>query len=136
MNKLSFRDFFIEAKHEKKSKIKSLIDGQGLIMFFKKGDKLFGAPEESRIIFAKLKNPSDEDIGGEDEANFAAYDLARALGGDSIENLFSAKDMSGINIMDRDSMEKQLMSCPDIASTPKLKGISPDMGLIKLRDEE
>lgn len=137
MAKLSFKEFFIETKHEKKGKIKNIIDGQGLVMFFKKNGKLFGAPEESRIVFAKLKNPDDEDISGCDDANFAAYDLMQALSGNSTENLFSLKDMPEINMVDREKMEKELMGCPDISSEiPNLKNIKPDIGLIKLRDEE
>ncbi|NIQ13979.1 MAG: hypothetical protein GTO02_06135 [Candidatus Dadabacteria bacterium] len=95
---------------EKQNKVKDLIDGKGLIMFFRKGNSIFGAPEESRIVFARMMNP-DEDYAIDDD-RFPACDLAQSLNGNPDESLFSAEDMPKINIITRDEAENELMNCP------------------------
>ena len=135
---MRFKIWLIENQQDKKSKIRNLIDGQGLIMFFKKDDKVFGAPEESRIIFARMKNPEEDDVGWEDEANFAGYDLMQALQGNSVENLFSAGDLPKIMIINRDQAEDSLMKCPGAEGGINLnpiKGSKDGVGIIKLKDK-
>ncbi len=100
-----------DKKNDKKQgKVKSIIDGKNLIMFFRKGDSIFGAPEDSRIVFARMVNPDDEVPS--DDSNFSAFDLIQALNGNSVENLFSAQDVPQIDIITRDEAENQLMQCP------------------------
>lgn len=117
-------------KEHKKSKVKNVIDGQNLIMFFKNQNSIFGSPEHSRIVFAQMKNPTDE----MPDINFSALDLVKALSGDSSENLFSLEDLPKINIITRDEAENQLMKCPCG------KSINPvaddDIGQIKLKDAD
>lgn len=100
---------------EEENKISNLLDKHGLILFFKKGDDLYGAPEESRIIFAKLKN-NDEDepneMGFRDEARFLGINLLKAMLGnpeESKETSFSYEDIPHINVCDRDDVVKILM---------------------------
>ena len=45
-------------EHLKLEKIKDIIDGN-LVLFFSKDDEFFGCPEESRLVFAKIKNPEE-----------------------------------------------------------------------------
>ena len=95
---------------ERKEKVKSMIDNN-LLFFFKKGKELFGCPEESRLIFAKLKNP-DEDVtpSWHDEAAFLAYNLSRSLEEDEPpKQLFYKKDMDNLVIMDKETLEKLLL---------------------------
>lgn len=126
-------------KADKQSKVKSIIDGKNLIMFFKKGNSLFGAPEESRIVYAQMRNPDDDWMAS--DANFSAFDLIQALNGNSTENVFSMNDLPQIDIITRDEAEDSLMKCPcqqavqpaDLEPTPADKfGI----GMIKLKDRE
>ncbi len=140
MKNLSFKNFLFKEKRNKEEKIRNVIDGQNLILFFKNGDKLFGAPEESRVIFAKLKTPEDDEdmpTGWEKDANFSALDLMQAMNGSSAENLFSIKDMPNINIIDKSEMEKELMKCPPSINKP-INPISPggDIGFIKIKDRQ
>lgn len=128
-------------KAEKQSKVKSIIDGKNLIMFFKKGDSLFGAPEESRIVYAQMKNPDDDWAGSTDDANFSAFDLIHALNGNSTENVFSMNDLPQIDIITRDEIEDSLMKCPcQAASQPAALEPTPiekfGIGMIKLKDRE
>jgi len=124
---------------DKENKIKTLLDGQGLILFFKKDGQIYGAPEESRLIFAKMKTP-DEDVNDDwiKEANFMALNLKKALLGKEIESMFSTKDLKSIKIIDRDEAEKLLKKLP---SSDKQIDYKPPhdeegAGVIKLKDKK
>lgn len=132
-----------KSKEKKQSRVKSIIDGQNLIMFFKKGNGIFGAPEESRIVFARMKNPNDEEMPEDwaNDANFNAYDLAQTLNGNSTENLFSMNDLPEIDVITRDEAENILMQCPcQTAQSATVKPASPidkfGASAIQLKDRE
>jgi len=135
-NLMDIWDNYLESE-EKEQKVKNLLNGQNLILFFTSGNGIFGAPEESRVIFAKMKSP-DQDTAEDwvDDANFAAFDLAKALQGKETENLFGIKDLDSIKIIDRDKAEKMLMKCPDAGETPELERPHDEDGanVIKLKD--
>lgn len=86
-------------------KINSMIDSNSLILFFKKGEDLFGADEDGRVVFAKMKNP-DEDMpdGWEDEASFSAQNLHKVMRGEPAQHLFRHEDLKAIKIIDREKM--------------------------------
>jgi len=99
--------------------IQTVAEHPGLMLFFKKGDGVFAGPEESRVIFAKLKG-EDEEITDDwkDEANFVALDLIKALAGENAPCLFSNKDMPEIEIMTEpknvcNSLNKHAKKAPD-----------------------
>lgn len=98
-------------EHLKLEKIKALADGN-LVLFFKKDDDYFGCPEESRLVFAKLKNPDeDADEGWADEAAFLALNLSRALSDDYEEppkKLFYKKDLDDLKMVDKEEVDKIL----------------------------
>ncbi len=89
------------------SKIKMLLDGQNLIMFFVKDGIAYGCPEESRLTFARIKHPNKEDADL-DAARFAAINLFDALIGKTTENLFTKKDMHKIKIISQEKCAKML----------------------------
>lgn len=139
MNNYGFTAFKENKDIIKRGKIKSLLDGQNLIMFFSKDNRFFGAPEESRIVFAKMKNPEgDEDMpdNWEEEANFMAFDLMSALSGKNTQNIFSAKDLPLIKVLDRDHMEKHLMQCPDDPDQSIAPAKVDNIGMINLKDKK
>lgn len=109
---------------EQRDNISDLMDRHGLILFFRKGDDLYGSPEDSRVIFAKLKSGDDDDPmmpGFRDEARFSAINLLKALSGspeESIENLFSIKDMPEIKVCDREDAIDAIMA-PKASSDAK-----------------
>lgn len=112
-----------DKKSEKSNKIKNLLDDKGLILFFKKGNDIFGAPEMSRILFSKMKNPNpiddedQEDLG--DDAKFSALNLMKALTQPQVEDdIFSNQDIPKIKVIDRDDAENQLSSCSCPPSCP------------------
>lgn len=109
MKNNSFKQFLEEEKN-----IQDLMNNHGMILFFKKGQELFGAPEDSRLIFAKLKSGEDEPMmpGFKDEAKFMGINLFKLLFGspeDSSENLFGSTDIPSIKVCDREEIVKKLM---------------------------
>ena len=105
----SFRDLLDRWDNQLKIKenidsINNIFDKHELILFFKKGDDYFGAPEDSRVIFAKLKTDTEDDPmmpGFRQEARFPAINLAKIINDDpenSTESVFSIRDLPKINV--------------------------------------
>lgn len=105
---------------------KTLCESNGLVLFFKKGKSVYGAPESSRLTFAKLKQ-ADEEVpdGWKDEANFVAFDLGKAMKGEKIQVMFGSKDLKGLKVIDQDQVEKELA-----------KHGTPGIEITSLGDEE
>jgi len=101
----SFRGWFNERE------IKHLLDGN-LVLFFNKDNEYFGCPEESRLVFAKIKTPDEDDEPSfADEAAFLAINLSKAMNDAEDEmpkRLFYKKDLNNIKLMDKDELEKIL----------------------------
>lgn len=96
-------DYLVE--EEESNKIKHLLDAQGLILFFKKDGDYYGAGEDSRVIFARLKNPDkDTGKGWTDEASFTATNLNKLLRGQPSTHVFDKDDIKKIKVMDRDKV--------------------------------
>jgi hypothetical protein len=130
-----------EHKENKKQRVKKVIDGNGLIFFFKKGDSIFGGPEDSRLVFAKMKGPPDEDTpeGWSDDASFMAYDLLKAMGGHpETQNIFGAKDLDDIKLIEPEGIEDLLARCPCKNYSPEGEPeLEPaNLGIIKLKDKK
>lgn len=84
---------------------KVMVEGD-LCLFFRKGDKLYGAGESSRITFARMKSPeSKEDKEWRKDATFSAYDLEK---GSESMSIFSAADLPDIKIVDEEEAQKVL----------------------------
>lgn len=129
----------IEADDNKRAKINSMIDGQGLIMFFKHDNKIYGCPEESRVVFARMKNPSpDIPKGWAKDANFIAFDLIQGLLGQSVRHVFDSKDLAKIKIIPPEEAEKTLMNNPSKGSPPKMSPPHDEngAGIIAIKDRK
>jgi hypothetical protein len=116
------------AEDDQRQKLRNLIDSQELILFFRHKGDIFGAPEDSRIVFAKLKHP-DEDTPEEwaEEASFTAINLSRALTGDKVESVFSQKDLDAIGVVSPDAVENLTLAPKKKAK--KDKGPKPEIEL-------
>lgn len=89
--------------------IDALIDQNGYILFFKKDGNIFGATEDSRVIFAKMKNPDDDmPEDWENEASFSADNLNKKIKGEPGQHVFSKDDFKNIEIIDREDAVKDL----------------------------
>jgi len=79
---------------------------QDLCLFFSKDGRLYGAPESSRITFARMKNPdSKEDRAWMKDASFSAYDLEKVADGEEVASVFTAADLPEIKTVDREKAE-------------------------------
>lgn len=103
------------ALQEQEDKLNDILDKHELILFFKKDKDLYGAPEESRLIFAKLKTDDDDEPmmpNFRQEAQFPAINLLKCLSGgdeESIQSVFSLRDIPKIKVCDRESAIKLMM---------------------------
>ena len=70
------------------------------MLFFEKDKTIFGAPEESRLVFARMKNPEKGDDAWAKSANFIGLDLNKAVSGEKSQNVFSAADLKKIRVID------------------------------------
>ena len=85
---------------DKEDKLRSLINSNELIMFFKKGDSMFGCPENGRIAFARMK--SEDDV----EANFIALNLSSD---EPARHVIQSKDLDNLKIVDIDKVIKKIV---------------------------
>ena len=77
-------------KEKNENEIETMLNSNHFVFFFKKGDKIFAGPEESRLTFANMKHPDDDtDEAWVKEASFSGIDLGKALEGERSESLFS-----------------------------------------------
>ena len=84
---------------------KCLMEDHDLVFFFKKDKVIYGASENSRLTFARMKNPEPEDKKWSKEANFSAYNLEEEKPN---EIVFGSKDLKSIQIIDQEKAEKEL----------------------------
>jgi hypothetical protein len=100
-----------------RDKIQALLGNNNLIFFFKKDGDVFGAPEGSRVVFAKMKSP-DEDKEWAKEATFMAINLSKAMDGEVTRSVLTHDDLGNIEGIDQDAAEKELAK---LGSTEKIK---------------
>jgi hypothetical protein len=106
-----FRSFINKAliDEEEQNNIQHLLDSRGMIFFFKKENDYFGAGEDSRVIFARIKNPDDESPDGwAEEASFTADNLTKMMQGEPCQRVFDKDDMKGIKVVDREKIIDEL----------------------------
>ena len=92
-----------------RARVESMIDND-YVLLFKKGDDIFGGGEDSRVIFAKMKDPNDEDApsGWAEEASFSADNLIKKLKGEPAQHVFDKDDLKKIKIIERDDAVDEL----------------------------
>ena len=104
------------ALQEQEDRLNDILDKHEIILFFNKDKELFGAPEDSRVIFAKLKTDDDDEpmmLNFRQEAQFPAINLFKCLNSNddesSVQSVFGLKDLPKIKVCDRESAVKQMM---------------------------
>jgi len=107
-NNMSF-SFFLEDQ-EKQNKVSSYLDENKYTLFFEYKKDLYAAEEDSRLIFAKIKN-EDEDLprNWREDTKFMAVKLFPALKGQNSSHLFSYKSLPDIHVVDRDKIIKKII---------------------------
>jgi hypothetical protein len=101
--------FFLEDQ-EKQSKVSSYLDENKYTLFFEYKKDLYASDEDSRVVFAKIKN-SDEDLprNWKEDIKFVAVKLMPSLKGQNSTHLFSHKDLKDIIFVDRDEIIKKII---------------------------
>ncbi len=93
-----------------KKKLKMILDGGNLLFFFRYENDIFGASEGSRVTFAKMKDPDDEDHteGWLKEANFMATNLTKLGQGQQQQMIFGMKDLHKIDVLTKEEAFAQM----------------------------
>lgn len=82
---------------------KCAIEDNNLAFFFKKDGKIYGAPEQSRLTFAKMKNPNEDEKEFCADATFKGFDLDSK---EKKELIFTYKDLDDIEVVDKPDIKK------------------------------
>lgn len=91
------------------SMVHQLLDTQEFVFYFEFEGSVFGAGEDSRIMYAKMKHPGDDmSPKCRDEANFLAVNLDDILKGEGTQRIFGKKDLRKINPIDKESAAESL----------------------------
>jgi hypothetical protein len=110
MNSPNFSDFrqLLDRWDEVKDKFnkKCLMEDNDLVFFFQKDKKIYGSGENGRLVFARMKNPDDEDKAWISGASFSAHDLEDSSSNN--ERLFTSKDLKNIKIINQEEAVKKL----------------------------
>lgn len=107
---------------EIRGQIESMIDSANHVLFFKYKKEIFGAGEDSRVAFARMKNPDDEmPKNWEDEASFTADNLNKAIRGEPGTQVFHKENLKEIKILDRDKAVEQLQKVAEKAGGVSVK---------------
>jgi len=98
-----------QLEKSERDKIRSMLEANGFVFFFKKANEFYAAGEDSRLTFARMKNPdeeTDEDWGK--DAAFKGVSLNAALNGEKKISMFYMKDLDSIKILDKEDAYKEL----------------------------
>jgi len=81
-----------------------IIEDNNLVFFFKKEGKLYGAPEQSRLTFAKMKNPNEDEKEFCADATFKGFELNSE---EKKELIFTYKDLDKIEVVDKSEIKNE-----------------------------
>ncbi len=95
---------------EQKRKLKMILESGNMIFFFTYKNEVYGAAEGSRVTFAKMKDPGDEDNtpGWLREANFSATNLTKLGQGQQVQTIFGQKDLKDIDVLSKEEAYDRL----------------------------
>ena len=125
----TFRQFVTQqilVESDVEAKLNSMLEE--FVFYFKKDGEIFGAGEDSRIVFAKMKQPDQETPKGwAAEASFSAINLHKSIQGESSQRIFDQDDLKSIKIIDQDraftELKKEVDKLGDkaFASSPQVR---------------
>ena len=93
-------------------RVDALVNSPNLSFLFVRHGNVFGAGEDSRLTFAKLKSRKNEDeiAGWKDDADFMGVNLESILKDDHpIHSVFGKKDLADIKVVDQEEAKKRLL---------------------------
>jgi hypothetical protein len=97
-------------ENECKAAVKVLMNSGSFVFFFEFEKEIFGGSEDTRIVFATLKNPPKEmPKGWKEEASFMGVNLTTmSKEGNPTRRTFYNKDIKKINILEKKEAENKL----------------------------
>lgn len=101
------------AEEDRQNRIQAALNSPNIVLFFVEDNQVYGAPEDSRVIFARMKAKGDED--GEKwkkDADFMAFNLSTLDDGRVTQSVFGKKDLRKIKVIEKEEAERRLMSQP------------------------
>ena len=103
-------------------KIQTMLDDNGFVLFFTKEKEVFGATEDGRLIFARMKHPDPEEPEGYmKEATFSATNLTRAVEGEKTETVIGRRDLAKLKIISQEEAEKLLKKQAEKADATEIQ---------------
>ena len=102
---------FIEAIIVKNADdIESFMDESDLMMFFKFKNEIYGGTEDCRVVFARMKNPTEDNPAiWRKEASFSAINLSN-----KVTKIFQHKDLKSIKVISREEAVKEMKNKPSV----------------------
>jgi hypothetical protein len=128
-----------ENKELVKNQVKTLLGSEEFVMFFKKGGSIYACGEESRLVFARIKNPDEDSDEWLKDANFLAVNLTKGLKENKVQNIFSDKDIKSIKVISEEEAEKILISQAKgkvVDAEVEEKDSDEPSGTIQLKDKD
>ena len=104
----TFNEFKKSIEEEKEKKIRQMEENPNISFFFQKDKEIFAGSEESRLAFARLKNPDKEDKNWAIDGDFSAMNMKDAISGESGEHLFNSSSLNKIKVIDKEEAFKLL----------------------------
>lgn len=106
---IKFKEFII-AEENAANKINTILDLNEFVLFFEKDGEVFAANEDSRVVFAKMKNPKDEGVsdGWLDEATFSAININKMAKGEPSQHIFKKDDLKKIKVIDKEEAVEKI----------------------------
>jgi len=103
-------------------KITTMLEDNGFVLFFTKEKEVFGATEDGRLTFARMKNPDhDEPAKYMKEATFSATNLTKAVEGEQTKTVIGYRDLPQIKIISEDEAEKLLKKHAEKVDVTQIK---------------
>lgn len=129
----SFKEFIhteLSSKDGLESKIKALIDGSNLIMFFEKKGDIFGTDEFGRMVFAQMKSPNkDATDSWADDATFMAKNLSNIARDGGIDTIIPKSDLKKIKIIDSEDAYQKLLD-----QVKKDKNVNKQIHIVSVKE--
>ena len=77
-------------------------------MFFRFQGSIYGAPESSRVTFANMRHPNEDDGDWLRDASFTATNLFKLGQGKQEQVMFGKKELNSIDILSKEQARHDL----------------------------
>ena len=93
---------------EKDKKLEKMADDDNISFFFTLDDNVYGGTEDSRLAFARMKSPEEEDESWVKDATFIGINLEKLEQGHKEQKIFSKSDLKKIKPISKENAFRDL----------------------------